>query len=86
MAMPTVVVNTHEAKSRLSELLRHAEAGDEVIVARNGQPVARIVPWRPEVPVRTAGAWRGRVHYDDDIVGSDADVVAMFEHDHSGDR
>ena len=35
------VVNTHEAKSRLSELIREAEAGREVIVARNGQPVER---------------------------------------------
>jgi len=78
--MSTHIVNTHEAKSRLSELIREAEAGTDVIVARNGQPVAKIIPWPPTRPTRSGGAWRGRVEYgDDDIVASDADVVAEFE-------
>lgn len=77
--MATRVVNTHEAKSRLSELIRDAEQGVEVIVARNGQPVARIIPWQPARPVRVPGAWAGRVHYSGDLAASDDDVVAMFE-------
>ena len=77
--MATHVVNTHEAKSRLSQLIREAENGTEVIVARNGQPVAKIIPWPPARPPRTAGAWRGRVDYGDDIVRSDPDVAALFE-------
>lgn len=77
--MTTRVVNTHEAKSRLSELIREAEAGVEVIVARNGNPVAKIVPWRPDRPARVAGAWAGRVGYRGDVVGSDAEIVAMFD-------
>lgn len=77
--MVTRVVNTHEAKSRLSELIRQAEEGVEVIVARNGHPVARIVPWTPPRVSRVSGAWAGRVVYGDDVVGSDADVVALFE-------
>lgn len=77
--MTTRVVNTHEAKSRLSELIREAEQGVEVIVARNGHPVAKIVPWRPTHSARTPGMWAGRVAYSDDIVGSDAEIVAMFD-------
>jgi len=77
--MTSRVVNTHEAKSRLSELIREAEEGVEVIVARNGQPVARIIPWRPARSVRVAGAWAGRVSYHEDVVGSDAEIVAMFD-------
>ena len=73
------MVNTHEAKSRLSELIREAEEGVEVIVARNGDPVAKIIPWRPVRSVRVAGAWAGRVDYNDDVVGSDAEIVAMFD-------
>jgi prevent-host-death family protein len=72
------VVNTHEAKSRLSELIREAEKGTEVIVARNGQPVARIIPWPPSRPTRVSGAWAGRVTYLDDVVGPDADVADLF--------
>ena len=77
--MATHVVNTHEAKSRLSELIREAEQGTEVIVARNGQPVARIVAWNAAHPRRTPGAWSGQVVYGDDLVGSDSDVIAMFD-------
>ena len=79
--MATEVVNTHEAKSRLSELIRLAEAGDEVIVARNGRPVAKLIPWPPDRPARRPGAWAGRVVYGSDVVGSDPDVLAMFEDD-----
>ncbi len=81
MAMAPHVVNTHEAKSRLSELIREAEAGGEVIVARNGQPVAKIIPWPPARPRRTRGAWAGKVahHGDGDGVGPDPDVTELFD-------
>jgi len=39
-----VVVNMHEAKTRLSELVRLVEAGEKVVLARNGTPVAELVP------------------------------------------
>ena len=77
--MPARIVNTHEAKSRLSELIREAEQGNDVFVARNGQPVAKIIPWPPARPERSAGAWGGRVAYHGDEVGSDPDVVELFE-------
>lgn len=77
--MTALVVNTHDAKSRLSELIRQAEQGVEVIVARNGHPVARIVPWKPERPARVPGAWAGEVHGSDDSVDSDDEVVAVFD-------
>ena len=38
-----VTVNVHEAKTNLSRLLKQVEAGEEVIIARNGKPVARLV-------------------------------------------
>jgi prevent-host-death family protein len=77
--MAVRLVNTHEAKSRLSELIREAEAGNEVIVARNGEPVAKIIPWPPPKPERTAGAWQGRVEYHTDPVVSDEEVVRLME-------
>jgi prevent-host-death family protein len=77
--MVTRVVNTHDAKSRLSELIREAEEGTEVIIARNGHPVARLVPWKAERPTRVPGAWAGRVQGSDDAVASDDELVAMFE-------
>lgn len=77
--MPTRIVNTHEAKSRLSELIREAEQGHDVIVARNGHPVAKIIPWPPARPERRSGAWAGRVRVGTDIVGPDPDLIALFD-------
>jgi prevent-host-death family protein len=43
----TVQVNVGEAKTRLSQLLAQAEAGEEVVIARDGAPVVRLVPVEP---------------------------------------
>jgi prevent-host-death family protein len=77
--MAAHIVNTHEAKSRLSELIREVEAGGDVIVARNGQPVAKIIPWPPARPERKPGAWAGKVTIHADIVGPDDEVADLFE-------
>lgn len=77
--MASTTVNTHEAKSRLSQLIRQVEAGDEVIVARNGHPVAKLIAWPPARPARRAGLWSGKVEIHGDVVGSDDDVIALFD-------
>ncbi len=40
-------VGVHEAKTHLSRLLREVETGEEVVIVRNGEPVARLVPTEP---------------------------------------
>jgi prevent-host-death family protein len=50
-------VNVYEAKTQLSKLLAEVEAGEEVIVARNGVPIARITAIQPRRK-RQAGDWR----------------------------
>jgi prevent-host-death family protein len=77
--MSQVVVNTHEAKSRLSELLRMVEAGDDVMVARNGEVVAKLIKWPTSRSVRSPGALRGTVSYGADVVDSDPEVLSMFQ-------
>ena len=41
------VVNVHQAKTQLSRLLARVEAGEEVVIARRGEPVARLVACKP---------------------------------------
>lgn len=55
----------HEAKTTLSQLVEQAEAGEEILLARAGRPVARIVALRGER--RRLGAWSGRVRMADDF-------------------
>ncbi|MDE0056959.1 MAG: type II toxin-antitoxin system prevent-host-death family antitoxin [Defluviicoccus sp.] len=43
------VVNVHRAKTELSRLLARVEAGEDVVIARRGEPVARLVACKPPV-------------------------------------
>lgn len=72
-------VNMLEAKSRLSSLIAAAEQGDEVLIARNGIPVAKIIPY--QVPrVKPPGAWKGLAAYSSvwDLAETDAEVERLF--------
>lgn len=57
----SITVDVYDAKTRLSALLASVEAGEEVIIARSGKPVARLVGMATHTPERVFGAWRGRV-------------------------
>ena len=62
-------VNIHEAKTHLSRLIEDVATGEEVIIARNGKPVARLLPIMPRSRPRRPGQWRGQVR-----IGSDFDA------------
>ncbi|MDD5580137.1 MAG: type II toxin-antitoxin system prevent-host-death family antitoxin [Methylobacter sp.] len=55
-------VNMLEAKNRLSSLIAAAEQGEEVLIARNGLPVAKIVKYSAP-KVNLPGAWKGQITY-----------------------
>jgi len=60
-------VNVHEAKTHLSRLLDEVESGQDVVIARAGRPVARLVRYHAHKGERTPGAWRGRVRIAEDF-------------------
>jgi len=76
------VVNMHEAKSRLSELVARAEAGEEIVIARSGAEAVRLVPvaGRPG-PKRVGGDLAGRVALptDEEWAESDRAVLELFD-------
>ena len=57
----------HEAKTQLSKLLERAAQGEEVVIARAGVPVARLVPAPPHTGERPLGTEKGRVFISDDF-------------------
>jgi len=70
-------VNMLEAKNRLSSLIVAAERDEEVVIARNGVPVAKIVKYTiPKVAL--PGAWKGRVAYAADW--NSVETNAVIEH------
>jgi prevent-host-death family protein len=60
-------VNTHEAKTHLSRLLRRVAAGEEITIANRGVPVARLVPVPMEKPVRKLGIYGDTIKIADDF-------------------
>jgi prevent-host-death family protein len=62
MAKP---INLYDAKTRLSELVDRAAAGEEVIIAKGGKPMARLVPL--QVRERIPGRGKGKIWIADDF-------------------
>ena len=55
------VINVHEAKTHLSQLLERVRAGEEIILAKAGKPYARLVPLAAMPEPRRPGRLKGRV-------------------------
>ena len=76
----TKTVNVHEAKTHLSRLLARVERGDEIVIARAGRPIARLLAFEPAAARPRFGLDEGRFQVPDDF---DAplpdDVLADFE-------
>lgn len=76
-----MIVNMHEAKTHLSRLVERVEHGEEVIIGRNGRPVARLVPFEAARHRRRPGRLRGRITIAADFDHTPEEVVAAFEGD-----
>ncbi|MBM3515874.1 MAG: type II toxin-antitoxin system Phd/YefM family antitoxin [Alphaproteobacteria bacterium] len=74
------IVNIYEAKTNLSKLVERAEAGEEIIIGRNGKAVARIAPL-PEKKRRgiVMGVARGQIWMAPDFDELPPDIMAAFE-------
>ena len=74
-------VNIHVAKTHLSRLIERVEAGEEIVLARAGRPVARIVPYRRQQAPCKLGLWKGRVWMatDWDTPETNAAITDLFE-------
>ncbi len=73
-------INIHEAKTHLSRLLEDISAGDEVVIAKHGKPIARLIPYdaKYEAPRKLTGNWKGKVVIADDFDEVDAEMSDLF--------
>jgi prevent-host-death family protein len=72
-------INIHQAKTHFSRLIRRVVAGEEIVIARAGVPVVRLVPIEPPVR-RTLGVDRGRFEVPEDFDAPlPEDVLREFE-------
>ncbi len=75
--MSQIVFNLHDAKTALSQLVDRAVAGEEIIIARKGTPLVKLVAVKQ--PLREPGGWEGRVRIADDFDAPlPAELAAAF--------
>ncbi len=73
-----VVTTVTEAKTQLSKLIAMVEAGEEVVIGRNGKPIAKLVPYEPKRESWKPGALKGKIWIADDFDELPEDIARAF--------
>ena len=73
-----MTVNIHEAKTNLSKLIALLEKGEDIIIAKAGNPVAKLISYRTKNK-RVPNLLKGKVDYFEDFDNSDREIEALFE-------
>jgi prevent-host-death family protein len=71
-------VNIHEAKTHFSRLLERVAMGEEVVIAKAGTPVAKLVPLSTKPKKRVLGSAKGEFVVPDDFNDPDPDIEDLF--------
>ena len=71
-------VNMHEAKSQLSRLGKLAWDGEQIVIAKAGEPYLRLVPYRERKPKRKPGALKGQIWIAPDFDETPQEVIDSF--------
>lgn len=65
------IANIHEAKTHLSRLIESVIAGEEVVIAKAGKPLVKLIPYEETKQPRQPGGWEGKVamsdNFDDEL-------------------
>ena len=67
------IVNSYQAKTQLSKLIRRALEGERIVIARAGRPLVELTPYERPRP-RVSGLWKGKVRMARDF---DAPIAAL---------
>lgn len=72
-------VNMHDAKSQLSRLGRLAWEGEEIVIARAGEPWLRLTPYRERLEERKLGGMEGQFRMSPDFGAEDEELIELIE-------
>jgi len=75
MAAP---VSLYTAKTQLSRLVDRAAAGEEIVIAKSGRPMARLVAYRSRTKPRTLGGYEGKIKMRKSFDSLPVDVTRVF--------
>lgn len=71
-------IDVYDAKTHFSRLIERVEHGEEIVIGRAGNPVARLVPYRSQRGPRTPGGWEGRLTIAQDFEELPEELAAAF--------
>ncbi len=72
------IASIQEAKSQLSRLIEQAMSGEEVVIAKGGQPMVRLVPIHADETPRQGGQWKGRIRIAEDFDALPEDIATAL--------
>lgn len=71
-------INIHEAKTHLSKLIEKTSKGEEVVIAKAGKPVAKLVAYTKPLKPRKFGQWKGKIWISPDFDEEDEEINKLF--------
>lgn len=72
------IINIHQAKTTLSKLIEKTQNGEEVIIAKAGKPVAKLVAYKEKLKPRKLGLWKGKIWIPNDFDAEDEEINKLF--------
>lgn len=72
------IFNIHQAKTNLSKLIDKTQKGEDVIIAKAGKPVAKLVAYKEKMKPRKFGLWKGKVWMADNFNDEDKEINKLF--------
>lgn len=71
-------VNIHQAKTNLSKLIEKTLKGEDVVIAKAGTPVVKLIPVKAKLEPRKPGLWKGKIWVSDDFDDEDEEINKLF--------
>ena len=72
------IVNIYDAKTNLSKLIEKVLEGNEIVIAKSGKPVAKLVSYKEKLVPRRPGLWKGKIWVSDDFDDEDPEINKLF--------
>ena len=72
------VINIHQAKTNLSKLIEKTLNGEDIIIAKAGKPVAKLIAYKEKLKPRKPGLLKGKIWISDDFNDEDPEINKLF--------
>lgn len=71
-------INIYDAKTRLSSILQEVLDGEDIVIAKNGEPLVQLVPYKSKSKKRPLGKYKGQIKMSDDFDSLPEEVLSLF--------